>query len=248
MSPDNRRHRGPGPRDHLLFTDAQIAIMANAAKDYCWLLDRNYTAKAALKLVGDHFKLRERQRTALDRACQPRELVKKVAAGEISSPDRLFRQPIIIDGFNLLIILEAALSGAPIFKGRDGLIRDISGLHGSYRKISETPKAIALTAAFFKQYNAGPVLWVFDKPVSNSGRLAKLVEEVGLENNIPWQTKLADQTDNKVAEAHKIVISSDSQILARCHKWFNLISFFLENHVIESYRLIDIWKYNNDKV
>lgn len=245
MSPDNRKHRGPGPRDHLLFTKDQIEIMAAAAKDYCWLLDKNYTAKAALKLVGDHFKLQERQRTALDRACQPSELVERVAAGELSSPEALKNRPVIIDGFNLLIIMEALLSGAPVFKGRDGLIRDISGLHGSYRKISETPKAIALTAAFFKQYNASSVLWVFDKPVSNSGRLAKFVKEVGLENNIKWQTKLADQTDNKVAEADKIVISSDSQILARCNQWFNLISFFLENHVIESNWLIDIWKHND---
>ena len=244
MSPDNRKHRGPGPRDHLLFTEEQIEIMSKAAKDYCWLLDKHYAAKAALKLVGDHYKLRERQRTALDKACQPRELVERVAAGELTSPDMLKNQPVIIDGFNLLIIMEAILSGAPVFKGRDGLIRDISGLHGSYRKISETPVAIALIAQFFRQYNALSVLWVFDKPVSNSGRLAKLVEEVGSQNNIQWQTRLADQTDNKVAEANKIVISSDSQILARCNQWFNLISFFLENRVIKVPWLIDIWNHD----
>ncbi|MGQ1888814.1 DUF434 domain-containing protein [Thermophagus sp. OGC60D27] len=243
MSPDNRKHRGPGPRDHLLFTEELIKIMSQAAKDYCWLLDRNYTAKAALKLVGDHYKLRERQRTALDRVCQPQELVARVAAGELYMPEELKNQPIIIDGFNLLIILEAVLSGAPVFKGRDGLIRDISGIHGSYRKISETPKAIELTATFFKQYHAGTVLWVFDKPVSNSGRLAQLVKEIGRNNNISWETKLADQTDNKVAEANQIVISSDSQILARSKQWFNLISFLLNNKTIKSIWLIDIWKY-----
>ncbi|MFO8002514.1 MAG: DUF434 domain-containing protein, partial [Marinilabilia sp.] len=227
MSPDNRKHRGAGPRDHLYFARDQIPVLSAAAKDYCWLLDRDYTAKSALKLVGDHFKLHERQRKALDRCCQPESLAKEIAARALVDPYKLTNLPVVIDGFNLLIILEAALSGAPLFKGRDGLIRDISGLHGSYRKIHETPYAITLAARFFKTFNTGPVLWIFDKPVSNSGRLAQLVEDTGKEENINWETKLADQTDNTVAEAGPTVISSDSQILARSKGWFNLIDYIL---------------------
>ncbi|MGM0377957.1 MAG: DUF434 domain-containing protein [Bacteroidota bacterium] len=241
MSPDSRKHRGPGPRDHLYFAKDQIPVLSAAAKDYCWLLDRDYTAKSALKLVGDHFKLHERQRKALDRCCQPESLVKEIAARGLLSPGELPHSPVVIDGFNLLIILEAALSGAPLFKGRDGLIRDISGLHGSYRKIHETPYAITLAARFFKTFNTGPVLWIFDKPVSNSGRLAQLVEEMGKEENINWETKLADQTDNTVANAGQTVISSDSQILARSKRWFNLVDYIIHHHIPEKW-LIDIWQ------
>ncbi|MFW6043517.1 MAG: DUF434 domain-containing protein [Marinilabiliaceae bacterium] len=240
MSPDNRKHRGPGPRDHLYFASDQIPVLSAAAKDYCWLLDRDYTAKSALKLVGDHFKLHERQRKALDRCCQPESLVREIHARTITDPNELAQLPVVIDGFNLLIILEAALSRAPLFKGRDGLIRDISGLHGSYRKIHETPYAITLAARFFKTFHTGPVLWIFDKPVSNSGRLAKLVEDMGKEENTNWKTKLADQTDNTVAEADQIVISSDSQILARSKRWFNLIDHIIKHHITEKW-LIDIW-------
>ena len=150
MSPDNRRHRGPGPRDQFLFAEDQIQVLASAASDYCWLLDKKYPAKAALKLVGDHFKLQERQRKALDRCCQPLDLVTRISCRKLPDTAFLVNEPIIIDGFNLLIIMEAALSGAPLFKGRDRLIRDISGLHGSYRKINETPRAISLAADFFK--------------------------------------------------------------------------------------------------
>lgn len=241
MSPDNRKHRGPGPRDHFYFAKEQIPVLSAAAKDYCWLLDRDYTAKSALKLVGDHFKLHERQRKALDRCCQPESLVREIDARAIANPNELTHLPVVIDGFNLLIILEAALSGAPLFKGRDGLIRDISGLHGSYRKIHETPYAITLATRFFKTFNTGPVLWIFDKPVSNSGRLAKLVEDIGNEENIKWETKLADQADNTVAEADQIVISSDSQILARSNRWFNLIDYIIQHQIPEKW-LIDIWK------
>ena len=241
MAPDNRKHRGPGPKDHVLFAPDQLPLLSAAAKDYCWLLDRDYTAKAALKLVGDHFKLHERQRKALDRCCQPKTLVNEINNRKIDDPEKLVKAPLVIDGFNLLIITEAALSGAPIFRGRDGLLRDVSGLHGSYRKIQETPKAITLAADFFKKYNTGPVQWIFDKPVSNSGRLAQLVSDTGKEQNINWETKLANQTDNRVAEANQIVISSDSQILARSIHWFNLIEYIVHNHIPDKW-LIDIWE------
>ncbi|WP_291856144.1 DUF434 domain-containing protein [Marinilabilia sp.] len=240
MSHDKRKHRGPGPKDHHLFSSEQVIILKNAAKDYCWLLDKDYSAKASLKLVGDKFKLQERQRKALDRCNQPHSLAEPIRQKEIKQPDSIKNQIVIIDGFNLLIILESALSGAPLFKGRDSLIRDISGLHGSYRKINETPQAIELVADFFKIYQPSQVFWIFDRPVSNSGRLANLVAEIGRKAGIRWSTSLEDQTDSKIAQADGIVISSDSQILFQCKNWFNLSAFLIENKVSERW-MIDLW-------
>lgn len=242
MSPDKRKHRGPAPKDHLHFAQEQVATLKEAATDYCWLLDRNYSSKAALKLVGDKFKLQERQRQALDRCCQPLSLAEPVKQKEIKAPNSLKNQTVVIDGFNLLIILEAALSGAPLFKGRDSLIRDISGLHGSYRKITETPKAIELVADFLRTHQPTQVFWIFDKPVSNSGRLAKLVDEIGQKTGIYWSTSLEDQTDNKIAHADGIVISSDSQILFQCKRWFNLSAYLIENKILDRW-MIDIWNF-----
>ncbi|PRY97820.1 hypothetical protein BY457_111101 [Marinilabilia salmonicolor] len=241
MSPDKRKHRGPAPKDHLLFSPEQVIILKKAAADYCWLLDRNYSPKAALKLVGDKFKLQERQRQALDRCCQPLSLAEPVKQKEIKTSASFKDQTVTIDGFNLLIILEAALSGAPLFKGRDSLIRDISGLHGSYRKITETPRAIELVADFLRTHQPTQVFWIFDKPVSNSGRLAKLVDEIGQKAGICWSTSLEDQTDNKIAHADGIVISSDSQILLQCEKWFNLSAHIIEETIPDKW-MIDIWK------
>ena len=240
MSPDKRKHRGPAPKDHLFFSHEQMATLKEAATDYCWLLDRNYSSKAAIKLIGDKFKLQERQRQALDRCCQPLNIAEPIKQKEKKKPVSLKNQTIVIDGFNLLIILEAALSGAPLFKGRDSLVRDISGLHSSYRKITETPQAIELVADFFKIYQPTQAIWIFDKPVSNSGRLAKLVAEIGQKTGIHWSTFLEDQTDNKIAQAHGIVISSDSQILLQCRKWFNLSAYLIEKNIPKRW-MIDIW-------
>ena len=42
--------------------------------------------------------------------------------------ETLQNQAVVIDGFNLLILLEGALSGAYLFKGMDGVYRDIACL------------------------------------------------------------------------------------------------------------------------
>ena len=68
MSPDHRQHRGAHPDDNWLFAPEQVAGLRTAAGDLAWLLERGYPSTASLKLVGDHHRLNERQRTALLRA------------------------------------------------------------------------------------------------------------------------------------------------------------------------------------
>ncbi len=223
MSPDNRQHRGPGPKDNQLFREEVIPLLSAAAVDLCWLLDKEYTEKASLKLVGDRYKLQERQRKALARSCQPRQLTESIQSHQVTNANQLSDNNIVIDGFNILITLEALLSGAPLFRGRDGVLRDLSGVHGSYRKIEETPHAIVLIANYLEKYHAEPVLWIFDKPVSNSARLAQLVKNSGKRLGVEWQVELTNQADQMIVAAPGIVLTSDSQILAQCQQWYNLV-------------------------
>jgi hypothetical protein len=44
-------------------------------------------------------------------------------------------ETILIDGFNLLITIESALSGGYIFIGVDGGFRDLSSIHWSYKRV-----------------------------------------------------------------------------------------------------------------
>lgn len=58
--------------------------------------------------------------------------------------ERKFPETVHIDGFNSVITLEVALSGSPVFVCRDGTIRDLAGLRGTYRIIDKTEDAIEL--------------------------------------------------------------------------------------------------------
>jgi len=82
-----------------------------------------------------------------------------------------------VDGFNVIITLEAALSGGVLLRGRDGRVRDLASVHGSYRRVEETPEALDMLVA--ATAHAASAVWVLDRPVSNSGRLAAMLRDHG---------------------------------------------------------------------
>jgi hypothetical protein len=145
--PDKRTHRGPHPQDRELFGPASIDTLQRAVADYSLLLSKGYADKSSLKLVGDRFSLTDRQRLAVMRsACSDEQLAGR-AEREMQISE-LAGQPIVIDGYNLLITVEAAMSGGLIFKGRDGCFRDLASIHGTYHKVTETIPALQMIAQF----------------------------------------------------------------------------------------------------
>lgn len=110
MGSDHRKHRGAHPDDGVLFSGKQQQILRDALKDFAWLLDRNYPLFASLKLTGDHFNLTKRQRILLMRcACTEQQIT--LRAEKCQKLRDCQNTPLLIDGFNLLITLESALSG-----------------------------------------------------------------------------------------------------------------------------------------
>src|SRR6267143_2036128 len=110
MSPDIRKHRGAHPEDRKLFAEEQVPVLRTAVGELSWLLTRDYSLKGALKLVGDRYTLTDRQRLAVARAAcsdqsKERRATSLVHAGEVAGQD------LIVDGFNIIITVEAALSG-----------------------------------------------------------------------------------------------------------------------------------------
>jgi len=139
---------------------------------------------------------------------------------------------VAIDGFNLLILLEGALSGAYLFKGLDGVYRDISGVHGSYKRVAQSAKAIDLVGQTLVALGVQKVYWYLDKPVSNSGRLKVRLFEKAAAAGYDWEVELVYNPDKAVAEHHGITISADGWVLDESKKWFNLTAYLLEKALI----------------
>ena len=219
--PDRRTHRGPHPADEKLFNAETVADLRSALADYSLLLTKGYAQKSALKLVGDRFSLTQRQRLAVMRsACSDQQLAsrneRRVEVADIAG------QSLAVDGYNVLITVEAAMSGGMIFKGRDGCCRDLASIHGTYRKVAETIPALQLIGDFLQEIGVGSTLWLLDSPVSNSGRLKTLMGELAENNRWNWQIELLQSPDAELKKTDAIVASSDSVIIDDCKTWTNL--------------------------
>ena len=219
--PSKQRHRGQHPSDAQLFAARQIPVLRAAVADLSYLLTRNYAEKAALKLVGDHYQLAKRQRQAvLGAACGDETLRNRRRTGrELTA---IAGQSLWIDGYNVLITVESALSGGLLFRGRDGCYRDLASVHGSYKRVEETTPAIRCIGALLEEAAPAEVTWLFDAPVSNSGRLKTLILEEAASAGWPWDVRLEKRVDAQLAEAPGVIATADGNLLDRAKAWVNL--------------------------
>ena len=236
MSPDTRRHRGAHPADAELFATAQLPKLRQAVVDLCWLLSRGYNLASSLKLVGDRYGLRERQRLAVSRsACSDQDRQRRKE--HCVAVEQIRDQPVTVDGFNLIITVEAALSGGPLLVGVDDCIRDLSSVHGSYRSVDETDRAITMIGEAMHRLAPSSVLWLLDRPVSNSGRLAAKLTDLAARNSWPWEVEVVFNPDAAIIASPAIAITSDSSILDRVSRWSDLKSHLLAHDLPDAWTL-----------
>ena len=163
-------HRGKHPEDDQLFALPQLEPLKNAVSDLSWLFSRGYTIISALKLVGDRYLLTSRQRMAVRRsACSDASL--EIRRKKQIEPGSCSGKSLGIDGYNLLITIESAISGGLILVGRDGCYRDLASIHSTYRRVEETIPALTAIMDHVSGLSVEHVDWFLDQPVSNSGRL-----------------------------------------------------------------------------
>jgi hypothetical protein len=223
LSPDTRQHRGPHPEDRKRFAPGWLPALQAATAELSWLLERGYPPTAALKLVGDRHRLDERQRRAVSRAaCSDRSRERRGQTRlELTEAKG---ERLVLDGFNLIITVEAALSDGVLLRCRDGCLRDLSSVHGSYRSVQETDAAIELLGETLDALAPESVLWLLDQPISNSGRLAQRIRTAGDERGRPWEVETVFNPDTEILASDRVAATSDSTILDGVSRWIDVVS------------------------
>jgi hypothetical protein len=229
--PDQRQHRGRHPEDDRLFAADQRPRLRAAVADLSWLLSREYAAASALKLVGDRYSLPQRQRIAVAR-CACSDEARRSRLGRRVEPAQIRGEHLAIDGFNVLTTIEAALSGGVLLLARDGCLRDMASVHGTYRQVEETLPAVQLAAESISRWQPASCTWYLDAPVSNSGRLKTVLRETAKRLGLAWQIELVPSPDRVLSTTDAIVASADSVILDRCGRWINYTSHVLAEQSI----------------
>ena len=236
--PDRRKHRGPHPQDQRLFAPSVRPAMESAVRDMSLLVSRGYADTASLKLVGDHFLLTKRQRMAVMRvACS--DAAREARRACCLAPGAVRGEQVALDGYNVVTTVEAALAGGVVLCCRDGTYRDIASVHGTFRKVEETAPAVRLIGRTLAEWGVGDCRWYLDSPVSNSGRLKQVVEEVAGERGWNWSAQLDRNPDEALIRLQEhLIVSADSYVIENSEQWWSLANDVVES-CVESVWVVD---------
>ena len=225
--------RGFYPDDTKIFSKESIAELKIAQEEIQWLLDRGYKIKQIIEFTGNHYLLSSRARTALQRTTSSTAEYEKRRSTML--PFECAKDGCLnIDGFNLIITLEVAMSGSPILLGKDGVYRDLAGLRGTYKIIDKTYTALNLIGKTLQELSVPMVKFYLDSPVSNSGRLKTKILECSQQWGMPVEVDLIPNVDAVLAGKERIV-TGDSIILDECNSWFNLSRKIIEDHIQDAW-------------
>ena len=201
-----------------------------AARDFRFFLSRGYPRKPCLDLVGNRYQLTSDQKNLLHRGVFSEKdsrsrKKKKLPSGRISGGD------LAIDGYNVLITVEAGLCGRPLIFGDDGFTRDISGLSGNFRQTETTKKALTLILEGLKRYKPKRVLFLFDAPISKSGELAEEVRRRLNEACLPGDAQAVKVPEHILVGYPGIIATSDTAVIDTSEKVLDLAGHILKTRV-----------------
>jgi len=218
--------RGYVPKDVQEFNKESIGKLLIAQRDLLYLLEHGYPIKSASTFVGNHFMLSERQRLAIVRATAEHNVLQERKKKQ--RRDDLSGETVYLDGLNIIITLEVALSESTLIHCMDGTLRDLAGLRGTYRLIDKTDVAIRLIGDKLEQMKVNEVIIYLDSPVSNTGRLKHKILEMFEDYQFKISVELVNNAD-VILEKLPNVITSDAIILNKCQSWINLTAEILRD-------------------
>ncbi|MDE5564501.1 MAG: DUF434 domain-containing protein [Oscillospiraceae bacterium] len=227
--------RGFVPTDERDFSEKSLGKLRKAAEEVYFLLCRGYPVTSVTRFIGDHYLLSERQRLALARTISPKEKILSRQSREVTD---ISGETLYIDGFNVIIGLEIAYSASMLFRCMDGTIRDLAGLHGTYRLIPQTDMAIIALVQTLTELQIQKAVIYLDKPVSNSGRLKQRIYELAGETAFELEVCIENPVD-AILKTKPLIASADAIILDECSNWFNLAACVI-HHRIGVYDYVDI--------
>jgi len=186
-----------------------------ACATYKLLRSKGYPEKATLKLVGDRHRLSRMQRNCIFRGVVPEEAADR-RRKKLVGPDAARRQPLAIDWYNVLITIESYLRGDTLFLADDGVLRDASATHGSYRIAAVTERALGELVTELERMAPSRLEVYLDLPIAFSGRMAEEVR--GRFRRLPFESRvsLSPSADFPLKAFAGVVASSDSAVLDGC--------------------------------
>jgi len=209
---------------------ANFQDLQKAAEDFRYLLNRRYPRKAALELAGNRYGLTFDERHLLHRGVFS-DFDSKARKKKIIPITGIRNKHLAIDGHNVLITIEAALSGRPLVLADDGFIRDISGLSGSFAKSEITEAAIQLIFNVLKKWKPRKTLFLFDAPISMSGKLAEEIRDRLKRENLLGDAMAVKVPEKILIGFPGVIATSDTAIINPSKKVLDLAGYIITKRI-----------------
>ena len=208
--------------------------LRRGAEDFRYLLGRGYPRKNSLELVGNRYDLRKDARELLHRGVfSPEDAARRKE--KLVSVERLEGAGLAVDGHNVLITIETALGQKPLVVADDGLIRDISGVSSSYKMSDLTLRAIDLIMDILRDSKPKNVFFLFDAPISKSGRLASYVADCLKAAGLAGEGQAVKVPERILMGGRGMVATSDTAIIDRVAKVVDLAGHVIRTRIRRSW-------------
>lgn len=199
----------------------------DAVSEIRYLLKRGYPKQSAIRFVCNHHMLDIRIRHILTRVLYPDSVTasrrgKTVDCGDIEHNE------VWIDGYNILIGVESALRGDPIYLCDDGFLRDTRGVFRNFRCSDRTGQALHEMLSILAYYRPTRIEIVFDSQISKSREMARRAETNMKDIGISGCARTSRHADFDLKNCYRMVATSDGGIIDAASQVVNLQACILE--------------------
>jgi len=182
-----------------------------AIKDFSYLNENEYPRKAILKLIGDRYRLNKSQRTLLNRGI----LRKKDTVDRYQKKNQNIKNSkLLIDTYNVLLIISNYLLGRIVFISTDGFIRDAGETHGKINRDKVFMRSVEYLFEYLDAERPSEIIFYIDNPVTYSGELAEHLRECLREKKLKGDAIVVNNPDRElILQKEGIIATSDSEVM-----------------------------------
>ncbi len=213
----------------------RLDILKELAKDLRYLLNRGYHKKTSLNFLANRWQLNSLEREILTRAVFSRAeaLSRKTKLARLKD---IKKDHIFIDGHNVLITVESAIRGLPVFICDDGFVRDASKISRKFKATPTSLEALYLIVKALSHLPAAQITVYFDAPLSKSGELAAKMRSFFKNFGLSADALAVPSADLWLKNA-KIIATSDSALIEVVDKVFDLGAYAIKLINIKPFKL-----------
>lgn len=188
--------------------------------DLRYLYNRKYNPATALRVVSDRYLLNEHEINLLRRAVFSKNEARE-NRDRLIDKEEIRDSSLLIDGYNVLITVEAFLKGEPVIFCDDEVVRDISGVYGKYKESEFTWKALDMVLDFLQDAGPSEFIILFDSGVSHSGELSFNINRRIWARSLKGSSKTSPFPDKEIcvspgsihASSDRVIIMKSERIL-----------------------------------